>query len=244
MVGKTLPSPACDAGNELSCLENEGANQIVPSVGNSMWRYECDGAGFSPKMRFNLRQAGSNIRNCGPGTMPDTDGPAKCSWNWNFAVHSENSVAHSSGDAESYFMRNNPKSYAVWDNTLSQRNGLEAAWGNPSLMTKSKTITVVVGSRAGPASTPFNLSVENDVPSQYIDDASVGLGVSGYAYTFQLNCATPVNQPSRDAFPDCFQGEEIHLSASLDVTGGAEAAAWTNNMADPWLTLANMIDTP
>merc|ERR1711990_910736 len=244
MVGKTgaaLPSPACDVGNELGCLTNHGVNEIVPSLGNSMWRYECDGADFSPKMRFNLRQAGSNIRNCGPGTMPDTDAPAKCSWNWNFDVHSENGSPHSSGDAESYFMRNNPKSYAVWDNT-SARNGLSAAWGNPTAMTKSKTITVTVGSRAG--STPFTLSVENDVPSQYIDDTCGGAcGVTDYTYTFQLNCVAPVNQATRDIFPDCFQGEEIHLSATLDATGNAAAADWTNNMADPWLTTATIADT-
>lgn len=172
--------------------------------------------------------------------MPDTDG-ARCSWNWNFDGHLENGNAASS-DPEGYFMRNSPKSFAVWDTANGAAFATRSdSWANPTLMTKSKTVTVSINNRLN--TTPFVMTVENDVPSQYVDDTTAsGFGVTDNTYSFELKCAEG-GATSRDAFPDCFQGEEIHLSASLAVPAGATAAAWTDNMADPWLTEASIADT-
>jgi len=217
-----------------ACLNQVGINKVVPSLGNSMWRYECenDAGNFAPEMRFNLRQAGANIRNCGPGTMPDADG-TRCSWNWNFIGYVNTNPASSNTDPEGYFMRSNPKSFEVWD--VDANNNVEA-WGNPGSLTEDKTITVSLQNRDGTLANGSGQStltaVNNDLPSQYLGANSI----TNNAYTFVLQCANAGGNV-RDVFPDCFQGEEIHLSAVVtypqDYTGD-----WTDVMADPWLTQA------
>merc|ERR1712099_77494 len=230
------------ASETQDCLESPlGINQIVPSLGNSMWRYECEnesaGGFFTPEMRFNLRQAGSNIRNCGPGTLPDTD-DARCSWNWNFKGHDENGSTATT-DPEGYFMRSNPKAYAVWG--ASSENDNVAAWGNPSAMTQSKAITVTINNRdgnlgSGVATEAQLTAVANDVPTKYIDGGAGTIANNVYSFTLKCNVA---GGNVRDVFPDCYQGEEIHLSAEVSVPVDYDGD-WINVMADPWLTQATI----
>merc|ERR1712113_1198779 len=233
-----------------ACLESAlGINQIVSSLGNSMWRYECENEldasnvatdNFTPEMRFNLRQAGSNIRNCGPGTMPDTDN-ARCSWNWNFKGYQEGSPAANvaNQDPESYFMRSNPKAYAVWGADAENNN--VAAWGEPSSMTQSKDISVTINNRAGTigginVGDPSLTAVANDVPAVYINGGAGS--ISGNTYSFTLKCNVE-GGTVRDVFPDCYQGEEIHLSAEVTYPENY-SGDWIDVMADPWLTEATI----
>jgi hypothetical protein len=241
-AGAGCTVPPTNAAETQACLETSiGINQIVSSVGNSMWRYECEneGAGgfFTPEMRFNLRQAGSNIRNCGPGTLPDSD-DARCSWNWNFKGHDENGSTATT-DPEGYFMRSNPKAYAVWG--ASSENDNVAAWGNPSAMTQSKAITVTINNRAnnlgsGVATEAQLTAVANDVPTKYIDGGAGTIAANVYSFTLKCNVA---GGNVRDVFPDCYQGEEIHLSAEVSVPVGY-LGDWIDVMADPWLTQATI----
>jgi hypothetical protein len=235
LAGIDTGAAGCTVGDTSGCHDIAGVNKLVSSVGNSMWRYECenDGGFFAPEMRFNIRQAGSNIRNCGPGTMPDSE-DVRCSWNWNFVGFTDDDSSNTRPQA--YFMRSNPKSFEVWDvNGVNGEQEGAIAWANPTALTQTKVITVKVNNRAeslGGAESA--LTMTNDIPSKYVDTPTV----SGNTYTFNLLCVNIGT--TRDAFPDCYQGEEIHLSATVTYPENY-AGDWTDVMADPWLTEATMV---
>merc|ERR1712223_2057245 len=111
-------------------------------------------------------------------------------------------------------------------------------------MTQDKTISVTINNRDGSlgdgnAGSASLTAVTNDVPTQYITGDAIG--GNGKTYAFTLQCVIPGTGAGtvRDEFPDCYQGEEIHLSAEIsipeDYTG-----EWINVMADPWLTQATI----
>jgi len=165
--------------------------------------------------------------------MPDDDG-TRCSWNWNFIGYANTNPVLAKTDPEAYFMRSNPKSYAVWDNDA---NTNVEAWGNPGSLTEDKTITVTINNREGnlgDGSASTLTAVNNDLPSQYLGANSI----TANAYTFVLQCANAGGNV-RDVFPDCFQGEEIHLSAVVQYPQDY-SDDWTQVMADPWLTQATI----
>merc|ERR1711970_1034757 len=90
---------------------------VVVSLANDDFRVEdCVTANRRLSARWNVRQAGSNIRNCGPGTLPDGDG-ARCSWNWNFNqfdVTDVLGVTSTETEAEAFFGRSSPRSFEPW----------------------------------------------------------------------------------------------------------------------------------
>jgi hypothetical protein len=214
------------SGTVEACHNSAAAqNFLVSSVGNSMWRYECENT-FTPEMRFNIRQAGSNIRNCGPGTMPDNE-DVRCSWNWNFIGFDDDDGSMNLPQA--YFMRSNPKSFEVWDQVEQQG---ATAWANPINLISVKTIKVTVNNRVNNANGNLNSIVfSTDVPDVYIDNDTTTNNV----YQFDLKCNNIGT--TRDDFPDCYQGEEIHINAAVTYADNF-AGEWTDVMADPWLTEA------
>merc|ERR1712007_157128 len=70
-----------------------------------------------------------------------------------------------------------------------------------------------------------------DVPTQYVTVVEeLDAGDAG-TYEFTLTCNAAVGHDgSRDLFPDCYQGEEIHF----EYVGAAEAASTTR--LNPWAT--------
>jgi len=168
--------------------------------------------------------------------MPDNDG-TRCSWNWNFTGY--NQANGNNLDPEGYFHRSNPKSFEVWDAASNARLGNVAAWGSPTALTQIRTITVSIDNRAGNLGDAGVSSVawENDLPSQYLGTETPNEN----DYTFELVCLNP-SGTVRDVFPDCFQGEEIHLSATVTYPVDY-AGSWTDVMADPWLTTASVVSS-
>jgi hypothetical protein len=197
---------------------------VVPSLANDDFRVEdcLDGSPDvrSLKARWNVRQAGSNIRNCGPGTLPDGDS-GRCSWNWNFNNFSVDAGAQE--EAEAFFERSSPRSFEPW-----QSGGLVgrlAQEGNPTDPIRNVVITTELFDSAIPAN-PLAGSIDLDIPDVYVDAETYAGGV----HTFTLQCNAPSGNGARDTFPDCYQGEEIHYEWT-----SADNADSTARL-DPWAT--------
>merc|ERR1712139_745378 len=217
---------AYDAGTGTFAVPGQACitpRAVVPSLANDDFRVEdcLDGSPDvrSLKARWNVRKAGSNIRNCGPGTLPDGDS-GRCSWNWNFDEFSVDG-AGLQDEAEAFFERSSPRSFEPW-----QSGGLVgrlAQEGNPTDPIRNVVITTELKDAAGAA---LAVSIDLDIPDVYVDAETYAGGV----HTFTLQCNAPSGNGARDTFPDCYQGEEIHYEWTSDDNAKSE------KRLDPWAT--------
>jgi len=193
---------------------------VVVSLAHDDFRVEdcVDGENRTLKSRFNVRQAGKNIRNCGPGTLPDGD-QARCSWNWNF--NDFTAGGDTFDEAEDFFGRSSPRDFAPWQSgaEVSARSDQE---GTPTSPIQNVAITVEL-TDVSDAAAAGALVVE--LPTEYVNseayDDTTGI------HTFKLICT---GNGARDNFPDCFQGEEIHY----EWTSAAHASGAVR--INPWAT--------
>jgi len=207
-----------------------GHQLVVVSLGQDDFRVEdCDGS-RALTARWNVRQAGTSIVNCGPGTVPDD--VSRCSWNWNFNSYDstvlDTGASQTHPDAESFFGRTAPRDFAPWDSNSNAAFGnrlLEE--GNPTSPVGTVTIaTTLLDSQLIPAALGGTVTV--DIPDKYVTSETYVAGV----HTFTLACVGPPADGSRDAFPDCYQGEEIHY----EWTGVGDSTGLSNLRPDPWAT--------
>jgi hypothetical protein len=204
------------------------ARSVVVSLGQDDFRVEdCDGS-RALTARWNVRQAGTSIVNCGPGTVPDD--AARCSWNWNFNSYDSTDLTGSSvnhPDAESFFGRTAPRDFAPWDsNTNAAFANRLLEEGNPTSPVGTVTIATTLIDSQTPTPAALGGTVTLDIPSKYVTSESY----TGGTHTFTLSCVGPPADGSRDAFPDCYQGEEIHY----EWTGVADGLS--SLRPDPWAT--------
>jgi len=200
---------------------------VVVSLAVDDFRVEdCNGSDRQLTSRFNIRQAGTSIRNCGPGALPDADS-GRCSWNWNFNTFTAGVTVED--DAESFFERSTPRDFQPWDQQhVADRRVQEGTPGNPI---SDVTINAVLEDAAG---NPLAGTITLDVPTQYVTVVEeLDAGDAG-TYEFTLTCNAAVGHDgSRDLFPDCYQGEEIHF----EWVGASEALSGTR--LDPWATVVS-----
>merc|ERR1711990_1353854 len=134
---------------------------VVVSLANDDFRVEdCVTANRRLTARWNVRQAGINIGNCGPGTLPDGDA-GRCSWNWNFNTFTANSVLQD--EAEAFFERSSPRSFEPWQSGAEV--GRFAQEGSPTDPITNVVITSVLKDAAGG---DLAGSIALDVPSVYV----------------------------------------------------------------------------
>merc|ERR1711970_513366 len=88
------------------------------------------------------------------------------------------------------------------------------------------TISSVLKDAAGD---PLAGTIELDLPTEYVTVVTP-LGTGG-THEFTLKCNGGGVNGSRDTFPDCFQGEEIHY----EWTCNTDNCASTTRL-DPWAT--------
>lgn len=204
---------------------------VVVSLAVDDFRAEdCNGSDRQLKSRFNIRQAGTSIRNCGPGALPDADG-GRCSWNWNF--NTMTAAVTVEDDAESFFERSTPRDFQPWNTAHVANRRVQE--GSPDSPIQDVTIATTLKDADGNA---LAGTITLDIPTEYVTliqslDSDVGDDPAHLAGTheFTLTCNAGVaHDGSRDLFPDCYQGEEIHF----EWVGNPEALSGTR--LDPWAT--------
>merc|ERR1711990_140600 len=198
---------------------------VVVSLANDDFRVEdCVTANRRLTARWNVRQAGTNIRNCGPGTLPDGDA-GRCSWNWNFNPFTASSVLQD--EAEAFFERSSPRSFEPW------QSGAEVGdrWvqeGSPDSPVSDVVITSEYLDSDSPAAALVG-TISLDVPAKYVTVTEELDADTAGKHVFTLGCVNTVDG-FRDNFPDCYQGEEIHYEwTSAD-------NAKSEKRLDPWAT--------
>merc|ERR1711876_77432 len=153
------------------------------------------------KFRFNLRQLGNDISTCGPGTLPDTDTNTRCTWNWN---HVANAVygSSNSADPEGFFDRSDQMVVDTWNRRRRDavlRN--TQLGGSSTVTTQNVVMTLTFRDNAGVAITP--VSVTPDAGHATASGSVVTVACTGGTI--------PTGGNQRDAFPVCFQGDEVHV---------------------------------
>jgi hypothetical protein len=195
---------------------------VVVSLANDDFRVEdCVTANRRLTARWNVRQAGTNIRNCGPGTLPDGDG-ARCSWNWNF--NSFTTAAGLQDEAEAFFERSSPRSFEPWQ--AGAEVGRFVQEGSPTDPISDVVITSVLKDAAG---LPLAGTIALDIPSEYVTVGEALNDVTAGTHTFTLGCNGGGVNGARDTFPDCFQGEEIHYEWTCNTDNCA-----SSTRLNPW----------
>jgi len=175
-----------------------GAREFVMSVSSNDYRQGSDTNCNDLEYRFNVRQVGSSIDNCGPGQLPDGNG-LRCTWNWNYDS--------TSTDAEIFFDRDATLEFNTWSgrrrrSAVAHDNAVpNVAPNGPSLQTLVLTFTFVDGMG--------NTYAASDITSLTPDAVTYNAATSETVST--LSCNT-VSGPFRDNFPDCFFGDELHYT--------------------------------
>lgn len=201
-----------------------GDNDFVMSVASNDFRQgnsDCTGM----KYRFNVRQIGDKVANCGPGQLPDTD-TKRCTWNWNYAITAGND------DPEDFFDRTDNMIFDTWnDNTGRKRRGVgdgvyvDHAGAQPNIAAanaatvSNKVFSFTFNTYLGAAKTPSG-ALEPDA-TKYWNTLTTNAAT--------LSCITTAG-PFRDNFPDCFFGDEVHFTATY--TGSADP----QDRISPWLS--------
>jgi len=158
--------------------------------------------------RFNLRQVGNNIQACGPGTLPDQGG-ARCTWNWTYAGHATTYGASNANDPEGFFDRSDQMVVDTW--SARKRRDLvlrqNTLGGSSVVTTQSVAMTLKFRDNAGNDITTTAASADDNKVSAQAGSTTV--------ITVDCNAGTiPAGGNQRDAFPDCFQGDEVHFEIS------------------------------
>jgi len=206
--------------------------QAVMSVSAGDYRVNDDGQADCTvanvadlKFRFNLRQLGNTISTCGPGTLPDTDTNTRCTWNWN---HVANAVygSSNSNDPEGFFDRSDQMVVDTWNRRRRNAVLRETQLGGSSgVTTESVIMTLAFHDNAGTAITP--VSVTPDVGHATASGSVVTVSCT--------QGAIPTNGNQRDAFPVCFQGDEVHVEMVYEPTNVNSHVTLVNNW---WSTVA------
>lgn len=203
-----------------------GDNDFVMSVGSNDFRQGASGC-TGLKYRFNVRQIGDKVANCGPGQLLDTD-TKRCTWNWNYAI---TDAGVTNDDPEDFFDRTDNQVFDTWANNSRRRRGVgdgaavlhDAAQpnvaANHAATVNNKVFTFVFNTYAGAAKVPSG-NLEPDATKYW---TSLGTNVA------TLQCLTTAG-PFRDNFPDCFFGDEVHFTATY--TGSADV----QDRISPWLS--------
>jgi len=214
------------------------ARETVLSVSAGDYRRNDDGqtsgcATDTVAHRFNVRQMGTSISNCGPGTLPDV-GTSRCTWNWNYVAGSYG--ATNANDPEGFFDRSDQMVVDTWNR--KRRDAVDRSsqlGGSSALSTQTATMTIQFKNNAAADITPT--AVTADGPR------ATGAVVSTTG-TVTVTCAAgtvPTGGNQRDAFPDCFQGDEVHFEmtyvpcsnpASCDQTSLLNN--WFSTVASAW----------
>merc|ERR1712050_451688 len=133
------------------------ARETVLSVSAGDYRRNDDGqtsgcATDTVAHRFNVRQMGTTITNCGPGTLPDV-GTSRCTWNWNYVAGSYG--ATNAGDPEGFFDRSDQMVVDTWNR--KRRDAVDRSTqlgGSSALVTETATMTIQFKNNAAADITP------------------------------------------------------------------------------------------
>jgi len=221
-------NPATDPQKSLWTTDRE----YILSVSANDYRRNDDGqnsancATDATTHRFNLRQVGNNIQACGPGTLPDV-GTARCTWNWTYSPGSYGTS--NAGDPEGFFDRSDQMVVDTWNR--KRRNALDRSTqlgGNSALVTSDVTMTVSFKTNDGTAITTTAATA----------DGPQVTATAGATTAVVVSCTAgvvPAGGNQRDAFPDCFQGDEVHFEISY-VPCSNPASCTSNNLINNWFS--------
>merc|ERR1712139_553479 len=221
-VGGPVADPCEMTGTVSPSQDCMIQRSVVVSLANDDFRVEdCVAANRRLSARWNVRQAGINIRNCGPGTLPDGDA-GRCSWNWNFNSFTASSVLQD--EAEAFFERSSPRSFEPWQSGAEVGRFVQE--GSPTDPISDVVITSVLKDAAGLA---LAGTIALDVPSVYVTVGEALNDNDAGTHIFTLGCNGGGVNGARDTFPDCFQGEEIHYEWTCDTDNCA-----SSTRLNPW----------
>jgi len=191
------------------------------SVSGGDFRQGADNTCAGLNYRFNVRQVGTAVENCGPGQLPDADNK-RCTWNWNY---SETAAAEN----ETFFDRTNNLVFNTWNSGRKRRQAAVAhaaaapnVSNGPVTSNLAFTFTFVDGLGATPST--LTLSSDNDSSSPLVDYVDIASNVA----TLKCDPTTGL-QPFRDNFPDCFFGDELHFSVSYTASSTSDPRARINS---------------
>jgi len=231
LAGLRWPNQGAWAGyhSVVTCAVTSGASNnnawplntaraYVMSVGSNDFRQGPTGGCTGLKYRFNIRQVGDNIANCGPGQLPD-EGGQRCTWNWNYSAN----AAAGDNDPEDFFDRTDNMIFDTWaDNTARKRRAV----GDGAYVDHDNAVPSNAASSAPNVGTVAFTFAFRDYAGNAISASSITADASKYwtglsGTTATLQCSSTGSTPYRDNFPDCFFGDELHLTATYDGSANA-----------------------
>lgn len=202
------------------------ARQAVMSVSAGDYRVNDDGqtdctvANVADlKFRFNLRQLGNDISTCGPGTLPDTETNTRCTWNWNHVANAAYGATNAD-DPEGFFDRSDQMVVDTWNRRRRDAVLRNTQLGGSSAVTTQNVImTLTFRDNAGTAITPVSVTPD-------VGHATASGSVVTVACT---QGAIPSGGNQRDAFPVCFQGDEVHVEMVYEPSDVTSHTTLVNN---------------
>jgi hypothetical protein len=218
---------------------------LVLSVSHSDYRNDdCSTASF----RGNIRQVGTLIDVCGPGTLPDTDADgARCTWNWNYDGHAD---FGSPVDPENFFDRNDPNGFKTWSSVRRRRdaevvartdaaNDIDAPISNFDFKIQTRDHNDEV-MHAQDNSYTFDIGTDNSTSHIVIEAVRPGENHT----RFSLRCGTGASDaadPQRDQFPDCFFGDEIQFEVVHTFNSTLKNFTGPHSHISSWFTRVQVI---
>jgi len=211
------------AGHNIYSTDRE----YVMSVSSSDFRQgstvDCNDLTY----RFNVRQVGDKVANCGPGQLPDAD-DKRCTWNWNYQATAQ-------GESEEFFDRTNNMVFDTW---TRKRRGAQArtdATPNqtaPSLQTVAFTFDFKDGDGVSYAAADIN-ALEPD---------ATGFNVATSDLVSTLSCRDLGAAGSyRDNFPDCFFGDELHYTVRYTAKDSSNPKANVKARISSWFSEISLV---
>jgi len=212
------------------------ARETVLSVSAGDYRRNDDGqtsgcATDTVAHRFNVRQMGTTITNCGPGTLPDV-GTSRCTWNWNYVAGSYGTT--NAGDPEGFFDRSDQMVVDTWNR--KRRDAVDRSTqlgGSSALTTQTATMTIQFRNNAGTDITPTAVTADGPRATGAIVSTTGTVTVSCAAGT------VPSGGNQRDAFPDCFQGDEVHFEMTYVPCSNPASCTQTSLLNNWFSTVAS-----
>ena len=189
----------------------------VMSVSASDFRQGSTAACTDLNYRFNVRQVGSNIKNCGPGQLPDNDN-LRCTWNWNY----DNAAT----EPETFFDRTDNLVFNTWSAGRKRRSAVSHAAADPNALAANAPVLSKVNlafsfvDGLGASVTPSTFTA--DAGSDYVT-------ITGTAALLECRGNNAVTTPYRDNFPDCFFGDELHFEAEYTAPTPADPRSRINS---------------
>lgn len=213
--------------------------EYILSVSANDFRRNDDGqdsstcASQSTTHRFNLRQVGNNIQACGPGTLPDQGG-ARCTWNWTYAGHATAYGASNANDPEGFFDRSDQMVVDTW--SARKRRDLvlrqNTLGGSSVVTTQSVAMTLKFRDNAGNDITTTAATADDNKVSTQSGSTTV--------VTVACNAGTiPAGGNQRDAFPDCFQGDEVHFQISYVPCTDPTVPCTETSLINNWFSIVH-----